>query len=114
MKLLLEKKSSQKVLRFKELTNDLIKYTSKGESEKVWENKEGEWIMSQDEKGAENEIIYVRQQIWHSFQEEFEMNYEEIQEFLKKRLWLDKKIKVRIVYSQYFKIFNSLDIIEII
>jgi hypothetical protein len=99
VKLLLEKKSSQKVLMFKELTRELIKEHIAGGGI-VWKNKKGDWIFYQNEEDLKIGIIWIHyNRVWLVFQTEFNMSQQHIRYFTKKRLWLDKKIRVNEVIT---------------
>jgi hypothetical protein len=94
VKLLIEKISSQKVLRFRELTKDLVKHKL-DDVNFIWRNKKGVWILYQDEQDLKNGKIWINySEVWSFFEIEFNMNYQKIQRFTKQRLWLDKKIRV--------------------
>jgi hypothetical protein len=94
VKLLIEKKSSQKTLKFRELTKDLVKHKL-DDGNFIWRNKKGVWILYQDEQGLKNGKIWINySEVWSFFEIEFNMNYQQIQRFTKQRLWLDKKIRV--------------------
>lgn len=99
--MLLEKKSSQKVLMFKELTRELIKEHIAEEGvvwSVVWKNKKGKWILfKRGEYNLKNENIFINYDFWSVFEKQFNMNQQQIEYFITKRLWLDKKIKVNTI-----------------
>jgi hypothetical protein len=94
MRLIIEKISAERVLVFRELTKYLTKYKMDNGGF-VWKNKNEEWILYQDEQDLKNGDISINYcEIWSIFESKFNMNYEQIQEFTKERLWLDRKIRV--------------------
>jgi hypothetical protein len=108
MRLMIEKISSERVLMFKELTENLIK--SKmfiGGFE--WENKEGKWILFQGVNDLKNGYIFINyREVWSFFEIGFNMNYQQIQEFMKERLRLDKKIRVNTTFPAHTHIHRLL------
>jgi hypothetical protein len=96
MRLIIEKISSERVLVFRELTKNLTQYKLDNGGF-FWENKKEECILHQDEQDLKNGVIYINYwKVWLVFEKEFNMDYKQIQEFTKERLWLDRKIGVKI------------------
>jgi hypothetical protein len=93
--LILESKSSQKILFFKELIKDLTRY--KKNKETIWKNKNGHKIIIQP---IEKELIYwiSYKVVWSTLQENFNMQSFEVREFIKKRLSIEKKIEIKEVH----------------
>lgn len=104
MRLIIEKISAERVLFFRELTKDLIKYkmydVELDDKGFIWRNGEGLWILYQEKQDLKNGKIWINYSIiWSFFEKEFNMNDHQIIEFLKERLWLDKKIRVNTTHG---------------
>jgi hypothetical protein len=102
MRLIIEKVSAEKVLIFRELTKNLTKYKL-GNGRFIWKNRKKEWILFQGEQDLKNGVIWIHHsKVWSIFENRFNMNYKQIQEFTKERLWLDRKIRVNTTNIFYY------------
>ncbi len=84
--------------RFKELISDLytgdysVDIIVDGSLKNIeWFNSKGEWLIHYDEEGGYTDIRYHR--IWSVFQKEYDMKYDDIQQFMKDMLFTHLKIK---------------------